>query len=180
MNFKKLNDDEFLDDAFQSVFVIIYSRKREKITKSIIREIPGIITIFRSDGRLGFPGGRMEIKDLDEENIKSISSLRNTAIRETKEEIGYTIKNKDKLKLESNILVGKNQIVTFSYLISDNELNELYKNYSKIIGSFYNNDEIFGINRLYFTNESVKKNILKQNFKPSCKVEIENLISKYF
>lgn len=176
---KYLKEGEFVKGASHSVFVTIYSRRREKIAKSIIREIPGVLVIFRSDGRLGLPGGRLEKKDLVN-NRMSIESLKNTAIRETREEIGYNIPNKDLLKFESSILRGENQITNFSYLVTDKELNDIYKGYSDTINKFFNEDEVFGLNRLYFKNSNIRRNIFKQNFKAVAKHQIESLIDKYF
>lgn len=177
--YKKLKEGFFIRNASQSVFVIIYSRKKEKISKSITREIPGILTIFRSDGRIGIPGGRLEYKDLVDCKVCN-ESLKNTAIRELKEEIGYEIKNPERLKFESSLLYGENQITTYSYLVSDEELNEIYKNYNNVIGSYYNDKEIFGLMRLYLSTDSVKDNIMKQNFKSSVRGEILNIMNKYF
>ena len=177
--FKYLNEGEFVKGANHSVFVTIYSRRKEKITRSIVREVPGILVIFRSDGRLGLPGGRLENKDLVDNKV-SVESLKNTVIRETREEIGYEIPNRNLLKFESSILLGNNQITNFSYLVTDKELNEIYKKYSNTINKFFNEDEVFGLNRLYFKNANIKRNIFKQNFKAVAKYQIESLISKYF
>lgn len=177
--FKFFKEGEYAKGANHSVFVTIYSRRKEKITRSIVREIPGVLVIFRSDGRLGLPGGRSEKKDLINNKI-STESLKNTAIRETREEIGYNIPNRDLLKFESSILLGNNQITNFSYLVTDKELNEIYKRYSNSINTFFNEDEVFGLNRLYFKNSNIKRNIFKQNFKAVAKYQIESLINKYF
>ena len=176
---RHLEKGEIVNGAYHSVFVIIYSRRKNKICKTITREIPGLLTIFRSDGRLGFPGGRSESKDLANVGI-DMDSLKNTVIRETQEEIGYDITQRDHLKFESSTLIGKNQITTFSYLVTDMELNTIYREYTNIIGDSFNDDELFGLNRLYFPNSSIKKNILKQNFKPSARNDIEALLTAYF
>lgn len=177
--FKYLNENEFNKNTSHSVFVTIYSRRKEKITRSITREVPGVLVIFRSDGRLGLPGGRVEDRDLIG-NIVTTDGLRNAAVRETREEIGYNIPNKSLLKFESSILLGSNQITNFSYLVTDKELNEIYKRYSDTINKFFNEDEVFGLNRLYFKNSNIARNIFKQNFKAVAKQQIENLITKYF
>ena len=61
---KNFEEGEILENVNHSVFITIYSRKIKKI-KSIKREIPGVIVIFRSDGRLGFPGGKVESTDYE-------------------------------------------------------------------------------------------------------------------
>lgn len=173
-----LNENEFIKGATQSVFVSIYSRKTEKI-KSVKKDIPGILIIFRSDGKLGLPGGRMESRDLIDNKL-STESLKETAIRETREEIGYEIKNKELLKWESSILINKNnQITNFSYLVTDEELNKIYKDYNKTINKYYNEKEIYGLNRVYLTANNIN-NILNNNFKLLAKNELIKIIRKYF
>lgn len=176
---KHLKEDQIIKGINHSVFITIYSRKIKKI-KSIKREVPGLLVIFRSDGRLGLPGGKVEKSDYDGDELTT-GGLKNAIIRETLEEIGYKIKNKELLKFEDSVLINKNhQITSFSLLITDEELNQIYKNFNNHIETYYCNKEIYGLNRLYFTDSKVKNNILKQNFKSMAKKEIENLLDKHF
>lgn len=175
---KNFEEGEILENVNHSVFITIYSRKIKKI-KSIKREIPGVIVIFRSDGRLGFPGGKVESTDY--EGKLTTDGLKNAVIRETYEEIGYKIKNKDLIKFESSTLINKNhQITSFSLLVTDEELNNIYRNYSNHVDTYYCKTEIYGINRLYFSDSRVKANILNQNFKSIAKYEMDHLLKKYF
>lgn len=166
-------------DFNQTVFVTFLSREKQKIG-SFIREIPIFLFIWRSDGRLGFPGGKLDMKK-DNPNNKDIDIeiLKNTAIREIKEEIAYDIKNREHLKLSSSMLYRNNQINNFIYFVSKNEMLNIYKNFYNSIDSIYS-DEIFGLNMVKFTNEYVRKEIMKQSYKATCKIEINKILEKYF
>lgn len=172
---RKVEEDEIYQDLKQSVFVMIIARCKRHITKTIIKEYPGIITIFRSDGKIGFPGGGLEQKDVSN-NIITNEDLKNTVIRECIEEIGYEIKFRNNLKKFTSYVGNGYQVTSFIYFVTEIELNNIYENYHNVIGRKFNSDEIFGLNKLIITNRKIYNEILKQNFKTTSKKDFIEFI----
>ena len=168
-----------LQDAYQSVFVTFLARGKRKI-RSVIKEIPIFLIIWRDDGRFGFPGGRYDEKDSYKKGIITINDLKRTAIREVKEEIGYRINNMDNLKLSSSMLYKNNQITNFIYFVTEKEMLNIYSNYYKNIKNIECREECFGLNMVYIYNEYVLKEIMRHNFKATCKMEINKILETHF
>lgn len=174
----KVEDNKIYQNARHSVFVMIVARCKRHVTKNITKEYPGVITIFRSDGKIGFPGGGVEKSDI-QGNIITEDDLKNAAIRECKEEIGYEIKFKNNLKTFSSYIGSNNyQITSFVYMVTESELNNIYENYHNIIGGKFNSEEIFGLNKLIISNKRIYEEVLKQNFKSTAKKDLIDFINE--
>lgn len=175
----EIKDEKILQDKYQSVFVTFLARQKKKI-KSVVKEIPIFLIIWRDDGRFGFPGGRYAEKDSYKPGIITINDLKRTAIREVKEEIGYKIPSLDNLKLSSSMLYKNNQITNFVYFLTEKEMLNIFSNYYKNINNIQCREECFGLNMVYIHNEYVLKEIMKHNFKATCKMEINKILETHF
>ena len=174
---RKVRNDFIDQNSRQSVFVMIVARCKKHVTKNIVKEYPGILTIFRSDGRLGFPGGGQEKSDIKGDIITE-DDLKTTAIRECKEEIGYEIKFRNNLKKFSSYISNNNyQITSFVYFVTEEELNSIYENYHNNIGSKFA-DELFGLNKLLISTKHIYEEVLRQNFKSTAKKDLIELIEQ--
>lgn len=174
----RIRDCSIIENSRKSVFVTFYSNHIKKINKSVSKSFPLVLLILRGDGRIGFPGGKYEIKDSVDQNNITIEDLKNTAIREVYEELNYDIKFRENLKLETNYLVNNNQIFNFSYYVTEQELINIQNNY--INKNTQSHIELSGVNICYLYSKSVLNSLLNNNFKTTAKDELKIILKRHF
>lgn len=159
----------------QGVFVALVCEKKvwekyegiaEEAKKTVV---PVVLMLQRWDGFKGFPGGEVE----------SSESLKEAALRECIEEIGFSLNEEEQ---ESMTLVSSHKaskIVTHLFVISlpENRFNLAIK---ESINAEHYGSEVAGVLQVPFMNYPHKAsfdNFIKNNFATSVKEEISDLIT---
>ena len=128
--------------------------------------IPLVLTLKRGkDGKIGFPGGNVDPEDVD-----LISALK----RELKEEINFTNIDESRLITFTTFANDKRHITSFTYRVSEEELDEICKN---IPTAQHYKSEITGYSIDQIHTASIN-GLLNQCYSGTAKNELEALIER--
>lgn len=181
MDLRRIKNDTFIrkHKKRDNVFCIIYCRdaqpylnydvyrnSKDKLDRDKVHnKYPMILAQMRHDGKIGFPGGKVE---------KDNASLLDGLLRELDEEINFNNINIEKIEFLSTYSNHKAHTTTFVYEVSFEEMISIVNNsrYSK--HSFIENMGSF-ILRL---DQTTLKNIVKHNFSGTGAKDLNLLIKK--
>lgn len=124
-----------------------------------------VLAQMRHDGMLGFPGGKVESYH---------KTLRSALRDELRQEINLTNIKEDNLKMMATFADNKRHITTYKYEVDFNTFKEIQRN---VVNSEHFYIENMGSIALKITEDSLK-NIKKQKFRGTAKLELEVLISQ--
>ena len=124
-----------------------------------------VLAQMRSDGMLGFPGGKVE---------KYHKTLKSALKDELKQEINFFNINENKLKPMITFADNKRHITTYKYEVDLETFKKIHRNSSKA-ECFYS--ENMGSIALKLTKKSIV-NIKKQKFRGVGRLELETLIKE--
>ncbi|MEG0072885.1 MAG: NUDIX hydrolase [Clostridia bacterium] len=132
----KIKTGEIHKDKQNCVFVSVLCKdampfinlKEQKKNRDKNMKIPMVLMQFRWDGKIGFPGGKVD--DLDKENgIVTKETLIKSLVREMEEELNLDTSTVDisKFKPLCTFLMKNNCIHNFIYEVSFDELKKIYR-----------------------------------------------------
>lgn len=161
----KNRDCEKISRQQDNVFCIIYctnakpylnydvykNSKNRKDRAKIYKTYPMVLTQMRHDGKIGFPGGKVE-----PDNYSLIDGL----LRELKEEINLNNVNINKLEILSTYSNHKGRTTTFIYEVTFEEMISIINNSKNAKHAFIENMGSFMLK----LDHSTLQNISKHNF----------------
>lgn len=153
---KKIKKELMLEK--NGVFIILYCESENKEYNYEHK----VLMSMRWDNTLGFIGGKVDNNE----------SLKEALLRETKEEINYDL---DTTKVKHLISYNLNGFGIHSYTlkITTEEMFKIKNNYLK---ASHSEEEINGLCVLNIKKGELNKNLLKNNFCATSKLELKKLI----
>lgn len=163
-------------------FLVIYSDSTEQnlsFVNSVSKKdrgvnVPLMLMLMRWDGKIGFPGGKIE---LGEDSADGLA-------REVKEEIGFDC-DKSKMKLVSNFKFTENDVELFAYEVSKDKLKSIMRVSTETDSFLIENQGCFAVQIANFIdNENYDiggfEEFKMHNFCASARVELDMFINYLF
>lgn len=140
--------------------------KNDLDKEKALRNIPMVLCQMRWDGKLGFPGGNVELHH---------KNLEEAVLAELEEEIGLVDINMDNLNLLATFADDKRHITSFSYKVTYEDLKKIQLNscnakhyYSENTGSILlqiHENSVPNLNKQFFAGTGLKElNLLINKF----------------
>ena len=165
--------------VFASIFCKNGTPYYKKVDKKDIRMSIAFMQM-RWDGSIGFPGGKVSKEEIIENNgIVDVNLLKNTLIRELKEEINIedNFIKKNYLKHLTTFIDGNYVIHNFSYEITYEEMIKLYQRASLCTAIGGENSGNILVHIYEYNKYKGLKNFFKNKFCASTKFELLELIN---